>query len=61
MRSGSTTGIGFFDVGFIRVAIKDNITGSVGDCIVGVGSHVVKELVNSGHCVFCGCGLSGAY
>ena len=61
MRSKLTAGFWFVDVGCIRVEGEDNFNGLVGDSIVGVGSHIIKELVDSGHCVLCGCGLLGAY
>ena len=43
------------------MADEDNVTGLVGDSIIGVGGHIIKELVNSVCCVFCGYRLLGAY
>ena len=54
MRSGSTAGLGFVEVECIRVASEDHVTGLVVDSIVGAGRNIIKELVNSGRCVFCG-------
>ena len=54
-------GLGLVEMGCIIVAGEDHVTGLLGDSIIGVVGHIIKDFMNSGICVFFGCGLLGAY